>query len=125
MAARRSRDVSGCSPPSGREKDDAFARYSNFGAAVDIVAPGTCVRSLAPGTGTTVRTAIMSGTSMATPHVTGAVARYLADHPGADQDAVRRQLIAVGHPRLGVRHRPGPGEPSGPAAAAAASTRRP
>lgn len=88
--------VGGCTPPSGAEKDDTFAHYSNFGAAVDIVAPGTCIRSLAPGTGETVRTAVMSGTSMATPHVTGAVARYLAAHPDADADRVRRQVIASG-----------------------------
>ena len=88
--------VSGCTPPAGTEKDDTFARYSNFGTAVDIVAPGTCIRSLAPGTGSSVRTAVMSGTSMATPHVTGAVALYLAAHPGADADSVRRQVIASG-----------------------------
>ena len=88
--------VDGCTPPSGTEKDDTFARYSNFGTAVDIVAPGTCIRSLAPGTGATVRTAVMSGTSMATPHVTGAVALYLAAHPDADPDRVRRQVIASG-----------------------------
>jgi subtilisin len=88
--------VSGCTPPAGTEKDDTFARYSNFGTAVDIVAPGTCIRSLAPGTGNTVRTAVMSGTSMATPHVTGAVALYLAAHPDADPDRVRRQVIASG-----------------------------
>ena len=88
--------VSGCTPPTGTEKDDSFAHYSNFGTAVDIVAPGTCIKSLAPGTGATVRTAVMSGTSMATPHVTGAVALYLAAHPDADPDRVRRQVIASG-----------------------------
>jgi len=88
--------VVGCAPPDGTEKDDTFARYSNFGTAVDIVAPGTCIKSLAPGAGATVRTAVMSGTSMATPHVTGAVALYLAAHPDTSADRVRRQVIASG-----------------------------
>ncbi len=88
--------VSGCTPPSGTEKDDTFARYSNYGAAVDIVAPGTCIRSLAPGTGGTVRTAVMSGTSMSAPHVAGAVARYLAGHPAATPEQVRGHVIASG-----------------------------
>jgi len=88
--------VSGCTPPSGTEKDDTFARYSNYGTAVDIVAPGTCIRSLAPGAGGTVRTAVMSGTSMSAPHVTGAVARYLVGHPAATPAQVRQQVIASG-----------------------------
>ena len=88
--------ISNCSPPSGTEKDDTFARYSNFGSAVDIVAPGTCIRSLAPGTGSTVKTAVMTGTSMAAPHVSGAIGRYLVTHPGMSGETARRQLIASG-----------------------------
>lgn len=86
--------ASGCSLPSGRERDDRFASYSNHGSAVDVVAPGTCVRSLAPSTGSTITTAFMTGTSMATPHVSGAIARYLATHPDGG-DAVRSRLVAA------------------------------
>jgi len=80
----------------GAQRDDTFATaYSNYGRDIDIVAPGTCVRSTAPsaaGTGT----AVMTGTSMAAPHVTGAVARYLALHPGTAPDQVRRVVRAAG-----------------------------
>ncbi|MEA2622321.1 MAG: hypothetical protein QOH61_1231, partial [Chloroflexota bacterium] len=57
------------------DRDDTFASYSNYGPAVDLIAPGSCIRSLSvAGDNTT----LMSGTSMAAPHVTGAAARYLA-----------------------------------------------
>lgn len=54
------------------EVTDVSARFTNWGACVDIFAPGVDVLSTYPGNDT----AILSGTSMATPHVTGVVARY-------------------------------------------------
>lgn len=80
-----------CVPPRGTETDDAFSLYSNFGPEVDIAAPGTCVRStdLASANGTM----FMSGTSMATPHVTGAAARYIAGHASAGPEEVRTHLL--------------------------------
>ena len=74
--------LSGCVAPTDAEHDHSFAAYSNFGSVVDVIAPGTCIRSLVPGTSSRVDTTFMSGTSMATPHVTGALARFLAGHPG-------------------------------------------
>ena len=53
--------------------------WSNYGSCVDIWAPGTSILSTRLGGGTTV----MTGTSMATPHVTGAAALYRAMHTGA------------------------------------------
>ena len=79
----------------GSEGDDRFARYSNHGTDVDLVAPGTCVASTFP-TRSGDATQRLTGTSMATPHVTGAVARYLADHPGTDPERMRRLLRAAG-----------------------------
>ncbi|MDQ3512338.1 MAG: S8 family serine peptidase [Chloroflexota bacterium] len=69
--------------------DDRFASYSNFGGDVDIVAPGTCIRSAAIGGGTAFR----SGTSMASPHVAGAAALYRATNPGASPSAVRNFVL--------------------------------
>jgi len=80
-----------CVPPRGTETDDAFSRYSNFGPEVDITAPGTCVKSTALGSSTGVT--LMSGTSMATPHVAGAIARYLALDPAKTPAQVRAALI--------------------------------
>lgn len=61
------------------ERDDMFASFSNFagdaaGAAHVMSAPGVCIRSSWRGGG--YRT--ISGTSMAAPHVTGAVALCIA-----------------------------------------------
>ena len=80
-----------CVVPGGSSPDDTFAPYSNFGPEVDLIAPGSCIvstdRFSAGGS------AVLNGTSMATPHVTGAAARYLHAHPGAGPDEIRQRLI--------------------------------
>ena len=77
------------------EHDDTWASYSNFGPDIDILAPGSCVESLAPSDSGDV-TKRMTGTSMAAPHVTGAVARFLSTHPAAPPGQVRKLVRAAG-----------------------------
>lgn len=54
--------------------DDTLATFSNWGPAVDICAPGVAILSTLPGN----RYGVYSGTSMASPHVAGAAALYMA-----------------------------------------------
>jgi subtilisin family serine protease len=72
-------------------RTDARASFSNFGNCTDIFAPGEGITSdwLNGGTNT------ISGTSMATPHVAGAAALYLADHPDATPEQVGNALVAA------------------------------
>ena len=76
------------------ETDDTLAFFSNFGQSVDIAAPGVCILSTVPGNGYFVA----SGTSMAAPHVAGAAALYIADHPRARPAQVKAALVGTGEP---------------------------
>ena len=71
---------------------DAKAQFANYGSCVDLFAPGVQIESDWYSSDTAV--AIDSGTSMATPHVTGAAALYLQDHPSASPAVVALALIS-------------------------------
>ena len=73
-------------------KDDAQSDFSNFGSVVDIYAPGSEITSAWNDSDTGTKT--ISGTSMATPHVVGAAAVYLAGHPDATPEQVAEALVA-------------------------------
>jgi len=76
----------------GRNSYDTSATFSNFGRCVDLYAPGTLIVSAYSIDDTTFAGA--SGTSMAAPHVTGAVALYLQANPEASPAEVARAIIS-------------------------------
>ncbi len=77
-----------------------LASYSNYGAnRVDIGAPGSAVYSTVPSrNGRSSSYASYSGTSMATPHVSGAVALYAATHPAATAAQIKAAILGSAIP---------------------------
>lgn len=77
------------------QSNGALASYSNYGAStVDIAAPGSGITSTLPG-GTY---GTYSGTSMATPHVTGTVALYASAFPNASAADIRQAILSSATP---------------------------
>jgi subtilisin family serine protease len=69
---------------------DALATFSNFGASsVDLAAPGVDILSTLPAN----RYGIYSGTSMATPHVTGVAALIKSQRPALDDAQLKAQIL--------------------------------
>ena len=68
---------------------DARASYSNFGSCLDIFAPGTDIPSTWLGVN---YYAILSGTSMAAPHVAGIIVRFLSQYPGLTPTQVTNSI---------------------------------
>jgi subtilisin family serine protease len=77
-------------------QSDHRSYFSNYGSCVDIFAPGSGITSTWIGSNTAKKT--ISGTSMASPHVAGAVALYLSYNPTANPEQVREFLTKEATP---------------------------
>jgi hypothetical protein len=79
--------------------DGSLESYSNYGSTtVDIAAPGTGIYSTLPGGGY----GTYSGTSMATPHVTGSAALYATAYPAASAKQVRDAMLSTARPTFSL-----------------------
>jgi subtilisin family serine protease len=73
------------------DDSDRRASFSNFGSCVDIFAPG--VNVLGAGISSSTAGVLLSGTSMASPHVAGVAAEFLSKSPGATPSQVTSAVI--------------------------------
>jgi subtilisin family serine protease len=75
---------------------DGLASFSSYGPSVDLGAPGVDILSSLTHEGVPLLFE-MSGTSMASPHVTGAVALVKSAHPDWDEAQVLSAIAATAH----------------------------
>ncbi|AOE49076.1 S8 family peptidase [Kangiella sediminilitoris] len=73
---------------------DSRSSFSNYGSCLDIYAPGSSITSAWSNGGTNT----ISGTSMASPHVAGIAALYLADNPTASVSQVTQAIVDAATP---------------------------
>jgi len=113
-AGNSARDACGVSPAratgvftvAASDPWDRRAEFSNYGGCVEAYAPGVAVRAAFPGG----RSASISGTSMASPHVAGIAALYKGRNGETDSATVSAWLVQVSTP--GVVRGNGGGTPN-------------
>jgi subtilisin family serine protease len=87
---------------------DAPSWFSNFGSCLDLYAPGSIISSAYYKDDASL--VYMSGTSMASPFVSGAAALYLETHPSASPSEVTQAIVGQATP--GVLTGLGTGSPN-------------
>ena len=90
-------------------QNDSRAEFSNYGPGLDLFAPGVNIPSAWIGSNN-LMIATATGTSMASPHVAGAVALYLQNHRSASPAEVRSALVS--NATAGVVGNPGQETPN-------------
>jgi len=77
------------------DQNDRPMSWTNWGARVDVAAPGTAIptsRSMIQGGGLTQNNRLYGGTSAAAPHVAAAAALYIMNNPGRSPAAVQQAM---------------------------------
>lgn len=91
------------------DADDKYSTYNLTVPVGDILAPGTCIYSTWPGGGYNYD----SGTSMASPHVAGALAIYKSANPGSSAADAVAWLSTVSVPQTDPDGLVNPGQGNG------------
>jgi subtilisin family serine protease len=95
-------DISNIISVAATDNRDNIARFSNYGSAkVHVAAPGVKIHSTTKNGGYNS----FSGTSMATPHVSGIVALMLSAHPEWNYEEIKNRLIQTSEPVRALRRK--------------------